>query len=209
MTRRPTTRHLVLAGSGLVGASTAATSAVSLYDLAVLCGIPEPLSAALPIALDAGAAVAALVWITERGELRAWGRGVALAALVATLTGNGVSHAVASGLVAVTLPLVLVVGSCIPAMLFACVHLAALMAKTPTAAPARRAKTPAGAVSTPRAAPAGLPGRVDPAAKLSPRDWTRAHWPTSGRKIQLATGVAKGYAYRLAAEVRAEREAAS
>lgn len=124
-------RRLVLVGAGLVGASTAATSAVSLYSLAVLCGIPAPLAAALPIALDAGAGVAALVWITERGELRTWGRGVAVAALVATLAGNGVQHAITSGLLAVTLPLVLLVGACIPAMLWAVVHLSALMARTP------------------------------------------------------------------------------
>jgi hypothetical protein len=139
---RTTTRSLVLSGAALVGAATAATSSVSLYQLAELCGIPPILSAALPIALDAGAGVAALVWITEQGERRSWGRGIAVGALVASLGGNGVQHAIVSGLLPVTLPLVLVVGGCIPAMLWAVAHLAALMARDDTPAKPRVERAP-------------------------------------------------------------------
>lgn len=188
----PGTRHLVLAGAGLVGAATAATSAASLFELAQSCGIPGPLAAALPIALDAGAAVAALVWITEQGELRAWGRGVAVTALVATLAGNGLAHAITSGLVAVTLPLVLAVGACIPGMLFAVVHLAALMARPVTVTKRKvPTKSPTGVASPP--APAGPP--PEPARLTSVGGMSRA---VRVREL-VAEGVPRSTAYRRAA----------
>ncbi len=131
-------RNLVFAGAGIVGAATAATSSVTLFELGLLCKIGatwSPLAAALPIALDAGAAVGALAWITERGPVRAWGRGIAVGALVGSLAGNALQHAIAAGLLAVTLPVVLAVGASIPAMLWATMHLAALMrAPAPKAA---------------------------------------------------------------------------
>lgn len=132
-------RHVVLVGAGFVGAAAAATSAVSLYDLARNCGIPPYLAAALPIALDAGAAVGALAWISQKDAPRAWGRWVAVAGLLATIAGNAVEHALTIGLMQVTLWLVLFVGAAIPAMLWAVVHLAALMTTTP---PAQKSRPP-------------------------------------------------------------------
>lgn len=152
----PTTRHLVLLGAGLVGAAAATTSAISLYGIAVKCGIPEPWAAANPIALDAGAAVAALAWITETGERRIWARRTAVTALAASLAENGVDHAIASGLMPVTLPLVLLVSACIPATLFAVVHLAALMARPGVVAVLSAPQALVGA-SDCSPVPAGLP----------------------------------------------------
>jgi hypothetical protein len=120
-------RAIIFSGAGLVGAATAATSAVSLYQLAEVCGIPWVLPAALPIAMDVGAAVGAIAWITQSGAIRAWGRGIAIAALIGTLAGNAVQHAIASGLLAVDLGLVLSVGASFPATLWAVFHLTALM----------------------------------------------------------------------------------
>lgn len=156
---RVVTRRVVLAGAGLVGLSTAATSAVSLYELAARCGIPEPFAAALPIALDAGAAVAALVWITERDGLRRWGRAVAVAALAGTIVGNGVQHALAAGLLAATLPLVLAVGAAIPAMLWCIAHLLAMM--TAVASPVVAGKPAAARVRRPGKAATGPPVEDD------------------------------------------------
>lgn len=208
--RSPTTRHLVLGGASLVGAATAATSAVSLFQLAELCGIPAPLAAALPIALDAGAGVAALVWITERGELRTWGRGVAVAALVATLAGNGVQHAITSGLLTVTLPLVLAVGACIPAMLFACVHLAALMAR-PTTVERRTLKPRPGRAtsppSTPRPGPAPSAVALPTGKRAAGLTYARSNPAATAKQVQLAAGVSKGESYRILAAVKTEREA--
>jgi hypothetical protein len=44
---------------------------------------------------------------------------------------------------------------------------------------------------------------------LSPQEWARQNWPVNGGEIRLATGCSKGYAYKVAAEVKAEQEAAS
>jgi hypothetical protein len=208
----PGTRQLVLGGAGGVGPSTAAVSAVSLYELAQACGIPGPLAAALPIALDAGAAVAALVWVTERGGLRRWGRGIALAALGATLAGNGAAHAITAGYLTVTLPLVLAVGACIPAMLFATVHLAALMTQPPTQAEKRRPqrkpqdRPTAPDRPVPAAAGTGPVGRTKRAAGIA---WARANPTASGAKIALAVGVSKAEGDRIRRMVRDETEAAS
>lgn len=120
-------RAIIFGGAGLVGAATAATSAVSLYQLAEVCGIPWVLPAALPIAMDVGAAVGAIAWITQSGQIRAWGRGIAIAALIGTLAGNAVQHAIASNLLHVDLGLVLAVGASFPATLWAVFHLTALM----------------------------------------------------------------------------------
>jgi hypothetical protein len=125
---RFTTRHLVLVGASLIGVSTAAVSAVSLYSLAMACAIPRGLAAALPIALDAGAAVATVVWVTETGTLRKLGRLVALAALFGTLAGNTLSHLVTAKVIAErNLWLIIGVSPIIPAMLAATAHLLALM----------------------------------------------------------------------------------
>lgn len=169
------TRNLVLGGAGLVGFSTAATSAVSLYALARECGIPEYLAAALPVALDAGAGVAALVWITEKGEARSWGRAIAIGALLATLAGNGVEHAISSNLLPVTLVLVLIVGACIPAMLWATAHLAALLmsqpaekptaVRAPKAQPRRDVSPPSPVVAAPK--PVEAPVVVETPAKVA------------------------------------------
>ncbi|HWG98712.1 MAG TPA: hypothetical protein VNV66_05185 [Pilimelia sp.] len=176
----------------MVGASTAAVSAASLYELAQACGIPGPLAAALPIALDAGAAVAALVWVTERGGLRRWGRGIALAALGATLAGNGAAHAITTGYLTVTLPLVLAVGACIPAMLFATVHLAALMTQPPT----QVEKRPRRKLQSRSGAPTNTAAREP----LRAVDAAPAPWAARAREL-IDGGVPKATAYR-----RAKRE---
>jgi hypothetical protein len=228
--RWPTTRHLVLIGAILVGVSTAATSAVSLYSLAMACGIPRILAAALPIALDAGAAVATLLWITERNEVRAWGRGIAVTALVGTLAGNGLAHAVDKQAIHVGLPLILIVGACIPAMLGSTVHLAALMARTgdpaPTAVPAVPAVPTAQKVDQP--APPERPDERVPAGKISPPGSTtkpparrpsrraeglayaRSRWPdVTGAEIAIKVGVAKSEGDRIKSIIKREMEAAS
>jgi hypothetical protein len=46
-------------------------------------------------------------------------------------------------------------------------------------------------------------------SKLSPQEWARQNWPVNGGEIRLATGVSRGYAYKVAAEVKAEQVAAS
>lgn len=202
--RPPTIRELVLSGAAIVAAATAATSAVSLYALGVATSIPEPFAAALPIALDVGAGVGALVWITERGELRAWGRGVSVAALVASLTGNGAEGALAAGMLTPDLWLVLAVRASIPAVLFAVIHLAALMAR-PARASRRTPPVPAAPEVVPF--PAGVAVTWEPGDEQSPADWARANWPCKGSEIRMATGCSESYAYKVARNIAAERGA--
>lgn len=124
---KPTTRQVVLAGVAVVAAATLATSADSLYDLGSRCDMGQWFSAALPIALDDGGGIASLAWLTENGPARKWGRTTAILALVGSLVGNGIDHAMIAGLIPKTLGLVLIVSAVIPAMLYASIHIAALM----------------------------------------------------------------------------------
>lgn len=140
------TRPAVYTLTGLVGFATAAVSTVSLYRLAVDCSFDWWLAPALPIALDAGATVGALAWITERGPARAWGRTIAVAALIESLAGNGIQHAIEAQKMRPTLALVLAVGATIPATLWAVIHLAALMS---TKAPPARRSRKLGGISPP------------------------------------------------------------
>jgi hypothetical protein len=177
------TRHAVFTGAGLVGLATAATSAVSLYRLAEQCAIDPWLAASLPIALDAGAAVGALAWITERGPARAWGRGIAVGSLVASLAGNGIQHAVTAHLLHPNLMMVLAVGATIPGSLWAVVHLAALMTR---AAPARVKSPEKRGVRTP--APSTTPAPAGPApttADAAPRSIQAERTATAERVAWL------------------------
>ena len=224
---RPAVRWVVLTGAGLVGLATATTSAVTLYRLAQSVHIPGP--ASLPIALDVGAAVAAVAWITQTGPPRAWGRAIAIGALAGTLACNGVQHAIAAGLLQVELPLVLAVGSAIPAMLWCVAHLAALMTAAPSPPPAPVAPVAdvASAVTrTPR--PARTVAAVAQSAPVIPRPvqtippaqtpssrraaglaWARDHWPCTGNAIALAAGVSRSEGDRIRARVKAEKVAAA
>lgn len=129
-------RNVVVGGAGVVGVAAAITSSVTLYGLAETCGIGAPFAAALPIALDVGAAVASLAWITESGTIRHWGRGIAIAALAGTVAGNSIQHALTVGHSAPSLPLILAVGACVPAMLWAVIHLTALLFRSSAQRPA-------------------------------------------------------------------------
>lgn len=218
-------RLVVLIGAGFVGLSAAATSAVSLYGLALNCGIPEYLAAALPIALDAGAAVGALAWITQKGAARQWGCMVAIAGLLATIAGNAVEHALTIGLLQQSLLLVLCVGAVIPAMLWAVVHLAAVMAGTPQpAAPKTRARrdassTPAASATKVQLSKTPEPGKpVELGTKRLERDrsrrdvgreWARRNWPVTGTAIANELGVSRAEGDRIRQSIKNEVESAS
>lgn len=131
------TRIVVLIGAALVGLVTFAVSAFTLYNLGARA-IPEPLSAGLPIALDVVGAVGAVAWITDRDlKVKAWGRGMALGALIGTLGGNGLEAAIAAGRIEVTLEMIVAIGAIIPLALWSVVHLIALMT---SAKPSRQSK---------------------------------------------------------------------
>lgn len=201
-----TTRHAVFAGAALVGMATAATSAVSLFRLAEQCSITGPLAASLPIALDVGATVGTLAWITERGPVRSWGRGIAVASLVASLAGNGMQHAIAAGLLRPTLTVVLAVGASIPAALWAVAHLCALMARPPgkTDQPHRRsARTAPAPVATAATAAAASADevRTHRGARDDRVSWLRDQptmaWSKQVEAIEQRFGVSRSTAKRV------------
>ncbi len=196
-------RNVVVAGAGLVGVAATITSAVTLFSLGEACGISAPFAAALPIVLDVGAAVGSFAWINDTGSVRKWGRGIAIGALICTVAGNSIEHAIEAHKFNVGLPLVLLVGICVPGMLWLMVHLAALVFRPITPAPSgdctvvpaqpvdmREPTTPEPkpVVSRPVSVPAGTaavsrPGSVtSPATIESKRDdlaeritWLRAY----------------------------------
>lgn len=197
------TRHVVVTGAALVGAAATATSAVTLYRLAETCGIASPYAAALPIALDAGAAVASLAWITESGPVKTWGRGIAIAALLGTVAGNGVQHGITEGLLLVNLPLVLLVGASIPAMLWATIHLTALLFR-PAKKPAEAVVPAAPPVET-RPAPVKSKPPAPRQPKRRPRDEVGTRRARHSDRLTFAQGLPGDLNYTQRRDAIAER----
>lgn len=119
-------------GLGVVAAAAAVLSFSALADLAVMCGVPRLLAPLLPVAIDAGAAVACTVWLANRANEAAtrYAAWMTWALLATTVAGN----ALHSGLVAADLRPVwwvaVVVGAVAPAVLGSVVHLTVLAART-------------------------------------------------------------------------------
>lgn len=210
--RLPTIRECTFAAATAAAAVTAWASAVTLFRLAEHCAIESPYAAALPVAIDLGATVGALAWIAERGPARSWGRGIAVGALVATIAGNGLEHAIAAGLVRPTLPLVLAVGATIPASLWAIVHLAAVMSQ-PAQRGAGKSRGNVGATRAPRTksvtTPAGLASVPDGDRRLRGLDreamaqWLRTQTPERPSAEHQAIMGRFGCGLTLAKQVRA------
>lgn len=119
-------------GLGVVATAAAVLSFSALADLAVMCGVPRLLAPLLPVAIDAGAAVACTVWLSRRANEAAtrYAAWMTWALLATTVAGN----ALHSGLVAADLRPVwwvaVVVGAVAPAVLGSVVHLTVLAART-------------------------------------------------------------------------------
>lgn len=112
-----------------VAGAAAVTSFQGLRGLASRAGTPPEIAFLLPVAVDAAAAVATLVWLTaEDLAVRAEARRLAWTAIVLSVIGNGADHALAVlgyippvYVVVVTAALV---GGVAPAIFGATVHLA-------------------------------------------------------------------------------------
>lgn len=113
-------------GVTVVGGTTIVMSGMWLTQLAELVGIPWPMSLSHPIAVDAGGAVATVLWVTHTGAVEKWARGVAIGALAYSLTGNAVSHLIRLDMLPVTWPLVVAVSGVYPLMCWLMVHLLVL-----------------------------------------------------------------------------------
>lgn len=124
---------LTWSGLALVGAAAAVLSFAALRDLAERCGIPAHLAWLLPITVDLLAAITTRVWLQRRAhpDAQRYARGLAIAAIGATVTGNAAhGYLVHAAVVPPWWAVVLV--SAVPALALGfLVHLAVLVGREP------------------------------------------------------------------------------
>jgi len=126
-------RVLMWAGLLTVAGAAAIMSFAALRDLAALCGFGSALAPLLPVTVDAGAAVASLVWLGRWAPdpARRYARGLALALLGGSVAGNALGHGLAAYGARPHWLVVVAVSAVAPAVLGAVVHLAVLATHTP------------------------------------------------------------------------------
>jgi hypothetical protein len=126
---RPTRDPWVVAGIAVTAVTAAVASFTGLRGLAVDAGWPTRLAWLLPVTLDTYAMTSARVWLastTRSRRARRFARANAVGAITASIAGNATYHAAALGLVAVTFPVVVLVGAVPAAVLGLTAHLHAL-----------------------------------------------------------------------------------
>lgn len=120
-------------GLALVGAAAAVLSFAALRDLAVRCGIPDHLAWLLPITVDLLAAITTRVWLRRRAhpDAQRYARGLAVAAIAATVTGNAAHGYLVHAAVVPPWWAVVIVSAVPAAALGFLVHLAVLVGRDP------------------------------------------------------------------------------
>lgn len=119
----------VAAGMFVSAASATVSSFDGLRSLALLAGWSVYMSPLLPLTIDAYALSATRVWLadsTASDRARRFARRNAVGAILASLLGNAMYHAVAAGLVEMSWVVVVVVGGVPPVVLGLVSHLAVL-----------------------------------------------------------------------------------
>ncbi|MFE0037435.1 DUF2637 domain-containing protein [Streptomyces sp. NPDC059015] len=127
---------LLYAGMGAVGAAAAASSYAALQDLAIRTGWWTQLSWLLPLTIDAYAMTAVRVWLgksTRNDHARSWAKANAIGAIVLSVAGNAVDHAIAAGVFPVGWLLIVAVSAVPPIVLGLLVHMAHLRTVHPDA----------------------------------------------------------------------------
>src|SRR5690606_319557 len=132
--------YVTYGGTGIVGAVTLGMSALWLRGLAECVGISGLMAWSLPITVDAGGAVATVLWLTGPAAVRGWARTVAVGSLVVSLLGNMLAHLIKLGLLSVHWSLVIGVSAVYPITCWLMVHL--LVLSRPKAVPASRRPAP-------------------------------------------------------------------
>jgi len=126
----------VVVGMTTAAASAAIASFSGLRGLAETAGWPPRLAWLLPITIDAYAMTSARVWLaatTRSGSARRFARANALGAITASTAGNAAYHAIGAGLLALSWPIVVLVGAVPATVLGLTAHLHALRGRpTPT-----------------------------------------------------------------------------
>src|SRR6266487_6295848 len=136
---RPTDRDWwVVVGMTTAAASAAVASFSGLRGLAEAAGWPPRLAWLLPLTIDAYAMTSARVWLaasTGSASARRFARANALGAIAASIAGNAAYHAIGAGLLAITWPVVVLVGAVPATVLGLTAHLHALRSRTVCALP--------------------------------------------------------------------------
>lgn len=109
--------------------SAAVASFAGLRGLAEVAGWPERLAWLLPITIDAYAMTSARVWLAGTlgsSRTRAFARANAIGAIATSIIGNAGYHLVATGIISISWPIVVLVGAVPAAVLGLTAHLHAL-----------------------------------------------------------------------------------
>jgi Protein of unknown function (DUF2637) len=119
----------VIAGMTVTACAAAVSSFSGLRSLAAATGWPDALAPLLPFTIDAYAMTATRVWLskaTGSTAARRFARWNAIGAIGLSLLGNAAWHLIAAQVLAVTWPIVVLVGAVPPAVLGLLSHLAVL-----------------------------------------------------------------------------------
>lgn len=134
MSTRTAERDLwAMSGMAVAATSAAVASFSGLRGLASVAGWPEHLSWLLPVTVDAYAMTSTRLWLagrTRRRGARRFAAANAFGAIAGSVAGNAVYHAVSTGLIAVSWPIVVSVGAVPAAVLGLIAHLHALHSGT-------------------------------------------------------------------------------
>jgi hypothetical protein len=119
----------VIVGMSVAAISAAVASFAGLRGLAQVAGWPDRLAWLLPVTIDAYAMTSARVWLAGTlgsSQARSFARANAIGAIATSIVGNAGYHLVAAGLVAISWPIVVLVGAVPAAVLGLTAHLHAL-----------------------------------------------------------------------------------
>jgi hypothetical protein len=116
--------------------SAAVASFAGLRGLAQVAGWPDRLAWLLPVTIDAYAMTSARVWLAgtlASSRARSFARANAIGAIATSIVGNAGYHLVAAGVVAISWPIIVLVGAVPAAVLGLTAHLHALRTVMATA----------------------------------------------------------------------------
>jgi hypothetical protein len=130
---RPMPRHQrdwwVIVGMTVAAISAAVASFAGLRGLAQVAGWPDRLAWLLPVTIDAYVMTSARVWLAAAvgsSRVRRFARANAIGAIATSIVGNAGYHLVAADLVAISWPIIVLVGAVPAAVLGLTAHLHAL-----------------------------------------------------------------------------------
>ena len=122
-----------LSGMTIAATSAAVASFTGLRGLATAAGWPDHLAWLLPLTVDAYAMTSTRLWLarhTRHRRARRFAAANAVGAIAGSVAGNAVYHALSAGLLSMTWPIVVAVGSVPAAVLGLIAHLHALHMST-------------------------------------------------------------------------------